>query len=96
MFSQGLIFSFFPEKGKDILTFSPATFPFVILGIERIASVPRDCFTRKGTFVFFLFIAVIGEIKLSSSSNLFLLYSYRQHFFLRIVESPDVAKIFAA
>lgn len=97
LFSPGhFFFFFFPEEGKDILTISPATFPFVILGIERTASASGEkLFYKKRCFCFFLSIADIGEIKLSSSFNLFLLYSYR-HLFLRIVESPDAAKMFAA
>lgn len=98
LFSQGHFFFFFfsQKKAKTSSQFPQQYFPFVILGIERTASASGEkLFYKKMCFCFFLSIADIGEIKLSSSFNLFLLHSYR-HLFLRIVESPDAAKMFAA
>lgn len=94
--SGSFFFFFFPRKRQRHPHNFPAILPFVILGIERTASASGEkLFYKKRCFCFFLSIADIGEIKLSSSFNLFLLYSYR-HLFLRIVESPDAAKMFAA
>lgn len=93
---SGSFFFFFQKKAKTSSQFPQQHFPFVILGIERTASASGEkLFYKKMCFCFFLSIADIGEIKLSSSFNLFLLHSYR-HLFLRIVESPDAAKMFAA
>ena len=93
---SGSYFSFLSRKRQRHPHIFPSNISLCYSGHRENSTSPQRLFYKKRCFCFFLFIAVIGEIKLSSPSNLLLLYSYRQYLFLRIAESPDVAKIFAA
>lgn len=73
----GSYFFFLSRKRQRHPHIFPSNISLCYSGHRENSISPQRLFYKKRRFCFFLFIAVIGEIKLSSSSNLFLLYSYR-------------------
>lgn len=69
---SGSYFSFLSRKRQRHPHIFPSNISFCYCGHRENSISPWRLFYKKRCFDFFLFIAVIGEIKLSSSSNLFL------------------------